>query len=265
MILTKPAIDPVILSLGFVDIRWYSLAYIIGFIAGSTLIKFINKKSINAITNKQIDSFFIWSILGVILGGRIGYVIFYQFSKFISDPLYMIRIWEGGMSFHGGLIGIIIAIYIFCRKNNIEFYYLADLVSIVAPIGLFLGRIANFINNELYGKITSFKFAIIYPEVDLNPRHPSQIYEAFFEGMILFIILIMYYFKNKSKKNVGQISGLFLFFYGLFRYLIEFLREPDYHIGLLFNFISLGQILSIPLIIIGIIIFTNYGNKKNTN
>ena len=265
MILTKPAIDPVILSLGFVDIRWYSLAYIIGFIAGSTLIKFINKKSINAITNKQIDNFFIWSILGVILGGRIGYVIFYQFSKFISDPLYMIRIWEGGMSFHGGLIGIIIAIYIFCRKNNIEFYYLADLVSIVAPIGLFLGRIANFINNELYGKITSFKFAIIYPEVDLNPRHPSQIYEAFFEGMILFIILIMYYFKNKSKKNVGQISGLFLFFYGLFRYLIEFLREPDYHIGLLFNFISLGQILSIPLIIIGIIIFTNYGNKKNTN
>ena len=265
MILTKPSIDPVILSLGFVDIRWYSLAYIFGFIIGSAIIKYINNRSLNTITNKQIDSFFIWSIIGVIIGGRIGYVIFYQFNAFIDNPLYIVKIWEGGMSFHGGLIGIIISIFIFCKKNNIEFYYLSDLISIAAPIGIFLGRIANFINNELYGKITSFKFAIIYPEVDLNPRHPSQLYEALFEGIILFTILIIYYYKNKSKNSVGKISGLFLFFYGLFRFLIEFLREPDHHIGLLFNFISLGQLLSMPLIIIGITIFTNDGIKKKIN
>jgi len=265
MILTKPSIDPIILSLGFVDIRWYSLAYLFGFIFGSLLIKYINKKLLNTITNKQIDSFFIWSIIGVIVGGRIGYVIFYQFNRFIDSPLYIIKIWEGGMSFHGGLIGIIISIFIFCKKNNIEFYYLSDLISIAAPIGLFFGRIANFINDELYGKITSFKFAVIYPEVDLNPRHPSQLYEAFFEGFIIFSILITFFYITKSDYKPGKLSGLFLFLYGLFRFLIEYIREPDHHIGLIFNLISLGQLLSFPLIIIGILIFLNYGIQKKVN
>ncbi len=265
MILTKPSIDPIILSLGIVDIRWYSLAYIFGFIIGSILIKFINKRSLNTMTDKRIDNFLIWSIIGVIIGGRIGYVIFYQFNLFIENPIYIVKIWQGGMSFHGGLIGIIISIFIFCKKHHIDFFYLSDLVSIAAPIGLFFGRVANFINNELYGKITSFKFAIIYPEIDLYPRHPSQLYEALFEGIILFIILIIYFYKTKSKYIVGRISGLFLFLYGLFRFFIEYLREPDHHIGLLFNLISLGQLLSIPLIIIGSIIFVNHGIKKKTN
>ena len=255
MILIKPSIDPVILSLGIFDIRWYSLAYIAGFIIGSIIIKYLNKKLLNILSNKQIDSFFIWSILGVIIGGRVGYVLFYQTSYLFINPIYILKIWTGGMSFHGGLIGIIISMYLFCKKNNIQFFYLADLVSIVAPIGLFFGRIANFINNELYGKITNFPFAMIYPEIDLQPRHPSQIYEAFLEGIILFIILLTYFNKTKSDPTIGKISGLFLILYGTFRILIEFLREPDSHIGLIFNIASMGQILSIPLIIIGVIFF----------
>ena len=255
MILIKPSIDPVILSLGIFDIRLYSLAYISGFIIGSIIIKYLNKKLLNILSNKQIDSFFIWSILGVIIGGRVGYVLFYQTSYLFINPIYILKIWTGGMSFHGGLIGIIISMYLFCKKNNIQFFYLSDLVSIVAPIGLFFGRIANFINNELYGKITNFPFAMIYPEIDLQPRHPSQLYEAFLEGIILFIILLTYFNKTKSDPTIGKISGLFLILYATFRILIEFLREPDSHIGLIFNFASMGQILSIPLIIIGVIFF----------
>ena len=255
MILIKPSIDPVILSLGIFDIRWYSLAYIAGFIIGSILIKYLNKKLLNILSNKQIDSFFIWSILGVIIGGRVGYVVFYQTSYLFINPIYILKIWTGGMSFHGGLIGIIISMYLFCKKNNIQFFFLSDLVSIVAPIGLFFGRIANFINNELYGKITNFPFAMIYPEIDLQPRHPSQLYEAFLEGIILFIILLTYFNKTKSDPTIGKISGLFLILYATFRILIEFLREPDSHIGLIFNIASMGQILSIPLIIIGVIFF----------
>ena len=255
MILIKPSIDPVILSLGIFDIRWYSLAYIAGFIIGSIIIKYLNKKLLNILSNKQIDSFFIWSILGVIIGGRVGYVLFYQTSYFFTNPIYILKIWTGGMSFHGGLIGIIISIYLFCRKNNIQFFYLSDLVSIVAPIGLFFGRIANFINNELYGKVTNFPFAMIYPEIDFQPRHPSQLYEAFLEGIILFIILLTYFNKTKSDPTIGKISGLFLILYATFRILIEFLREPDSQIGLIFNIASMGQILSIPLLIIGIMFF----------
>ena len=255
MILIKPSIDPVILSLSIIDIRLYSLAYIAGFIIGSIIIKYLNKKLLNILSNKQIDSFFIWSILGVIIGGRVGYVLFYQTSYLFINPIYILKIWTGGMSFHGGLIGIIISIYLFCKKNNIQFFYLSDLVSIVAPIGLFFGRIANFINNELYGKITNFPFAMIYPEIDLQPRHPSQIYEAFLEGIILFIILLTYFNKTKSDPTIGKISGLFLILYATFRILIEFLREPDSHIGLIFNIASMGQILSIPLLIIGIMFF----------
>ena len=255
MILIKPSIDPVILSLGIFDIRWYSLAYIASFIIGSIIIKYLNKKLLNILSNKQIDSFFIWSILGVIIGGRVGYVLFYQTSYFFANPIYILKIWTGGMSFHGGLIGIIISIYLFCRKNNIQFFYLSDLVSIVAPIGLFFGRIANFINNELYGKVTNFPFAMIYPEIDFQPRHPSQLYEAFLEGIILFIILFTYFNKTKSDPTIGKISGLFLILYSIFRIFIEFFREPDSHIGLIFNIASMGQILSFPLLIIGIMFF----------
>ena len=255
MIFIQPSIDPILISLGFLDIRWYSLSYIFTFIFGSILIKKLNKKSLNNLSDIQIDKFFVWAVLGVIIGGRVGYVLFYQLQLFFQDPLYIFQIWKGGMSFHGGLIGMILAIYLFAKQNNLSFFYLSDLVSIVAPIGLFLGRISNFINTELYGRITDFPFAIIYPLIDNNPRHPSQLYEAFFEGVVLFIILYLIFIKNSKKYSAGIISAYFLILYSIFRFLIEFLREPDSHLGLFLNYFSMGQILCIPILFAGILIF----------
>ena len=254
MIFIQPSIDPILISLGFLDIRWYSLSYIFTFIFGSILIKKLNKKSLNNLSDIQIDKFFVWAVLGVIIGGRVGYVLFYQLQLFFQDPLYIFQIWKGGMSFHGGLIGMILAIYLFAKQNNLSFFYLSDLVSIVAPIGLFLGRISNFINTELYGRITDFPFAIIYPLIDNNPRHPSQLYEAFFEGVVLFIILYLIFIKNSKKYSAGIISAYFLILYSIFRFLIEFLREPDSHLGLFLNYFSMGQILCIPILFAGILI-----------
>ena len=254
MIFIQPAIDPIIFSFGFVEIRWYSVAYISAFIIGSYLIKFLNSSVKSTIDNKLIDDFFIWAIIGVIIGGRIGYVMFYQLNNFILNPLYIIYIWKGGMSFHGGLAGMVISIFLFSLKNNIKFFALADLISLVAPIGLFFGRIANFINTELIGRVTDFPFAIIYPSIDALPRHPSQLYEALLEGIVLFIILLFVFIKNYPKEKNGKISGLFLFFYGIFRFFIEFIREPDFQIGLILNFFSMGQLLCIPLIFFGLII-----------
>lgn len=254
MIFIQPSIDPVIISFGYLQIRWYSLAYIGAFLLGLYLIKYFNKKIKSNIKNIILDNFLMWSILGVIIGGRLGYVIFYQFENFIHNPIYLFYIWNGGMSFHGGLIGMIISIYLFSKKNNLNFFLLSDFVSTVAPIGLFFGRIANFINTELIGKETDFPFAIIYPTIDNIPRHPSQLYEAFFEGIVLFIILLIMMLKNTSNRKNGLISGLFLFLYGIFRFIIEFIREPDQHIGLVLNLLSVGQLLCIPLILSGMII-----------
>tara|TARA_Y100000591_G_C21630672_1_gene592612 strand:- start:36 stop:830 length:795 start_codon:yes stop_codon:yes gene_type:complete len=258
----QPSIDPVIFSLNFIELRWYSLAYIFGIILGLLIMKKLNKIRGNLITEEKIDSFFIWGVLGIILGGRIGYVLFYQFKVFINDPIYIFKIWNGGMSFHGGLFGIIISIYLFSIFHKIKFYYLSDLVSVVAPIGLFLGRLANFINTELIGRPTEFYISVIYPSVDNLQRHPSQLYEAFFEGFLLFFILLFYFLRKNIFYKNGFISGLFLTFYALFRFLIEFLREPDSHMGLFYNLISMGQILSIPLFIFGIILIKLNGYKR---
>jgi len=252
MIFIQPSINPIVMSLGLIDIRWYSLAYIFAFILGSVIIKRLNSGSYRLISDDKIDKFFIWAIIGVILGGRIGYVLFYQTNLFFTKPTYILEIWNGGMSFHGGLIGMILSIYLFSLKYKIQFLYLSDLVSLVAPIGLFLGRISNFINTELYGKVTDFPLAIIYPLVDNNPRHPSQLYEAFFEGIILFLILLFYFSKKPKKYIIGTISGLFLIFYSIFRFLIEYLREPDYHLGLIFYYFSMGQLLCIPFLLAGL-------------
>ncbi len=259
---TQPSIDPVILSISFLELRWYSFAYILGFIIGSLIIKKLNRACGTLIEERQIDNFFIWAVIGVILGGRIGYVLFYQFNLFINNPLYIFQIWNGGMSFHGGLMGLIISIYFFTKKININFFYLSDLVCIVSPIGIFFGRIANFINTELIGRPTDFFITIIYPSIDNLPRHPSQIYEAIFEGIILFLILIIYFLRNGIQNKIGYVSGLFLINYSLFRILLEFLREPDTHLGLYFNVISMGQILSLPVLFYGVFIIKFYANKK---
>jgi phosphatidylglycerol---prolipoprotein diacylglyceryl transferase len=254
MIFIQPSISPTLLSIGYIDIRWYSLAYIFTFILGSVIIKKLNKRSYNYLSDKQIDSFFIWAVIGVIIGGRTGYVLFYQTNLLLLEPLYILKIWNGGMSFHGGLIGMIISIYLFSIKNKISFFYIADLVSITAPIGLFFGRLSNFINTELYGRVTDFPLAVIYPLIDSEPRHPSQLYEAFFEGIILFIILFLYFNKNLKKNKIGNISSFFLIFYSIFRFIIENIREPDHHIGLFYNYFTMGQLLCIPLFFSGLII-----------
>ena len=256
MIFFHPSIDPVIFSIGIFELRWYSLAYFAGFILGLYSIKKINNYKKNKLSNKTLDDFFIWSIIGIIAGGRLGYVIFYQPYIIFNNPIEIFYIWRGGMSFHGGLIGIIISIFLYSKLNKINFFQLSDLISTVAPIGLFFGRIANFINVELYGRVTNFPLAIIYPSIDSNPRHPSQLYEAFFEGIIIFSILLYISTNNKYKDKIGFNSGLFLFFYGFFRTSIEFIREPDANMGLFFGFITMGQLLSAPLIVIGIIICT---------
>ena len=261
MLLIHPSIDPVIVSFGVIQIRWYGIAYVLGFLLGIYLIKQINQGYQKRIKNKQIDDFFIWSVIGVILGGRIGYVLFYQTATILTDPINILFIWKGGMSFHGGLIGIIISIFLFSKKYSIDFFQLSDLVSSVAPIGLFFGRLANFINVELYGRVTDFPLAMIYPSIDQAPRHPSQLYEAFFEGVLLFIILRYCHKKNYSRNNFGFITSIFLILYGIFRFLIEFLREPDAHIGLIFNSITMGQLLSVPLVIIGVGIYLKTYSK----
>ena len=194
MILVHPLIDPVIFSFGFLQIRWYGIGYVLGFLIGLYIIKKINNKFSSPLKNKLIDNFFIWSVIGVILGGRFGYVTFYQTSSIVNYPISIFFIWQGGMSFHGGLIGIILSILIYSKYKEINFFQLSDLVATIAPLGIFLGRLANFINVELYGRSTEFFFAMIYPNIDNKPRHPSQLYEAFFEGIVLFLIL--YYAKH---------------------------------------------------------------------
>ena len=258
----QPSIDPIIFSLGIIDVRWYSLAYIIGILFGISLIKRLNKFKGNLISNKIIDSFLIWAVVGIIAGGRVGYVLFYQTKLFLNNPSYIFEIWNGGMSFHGGLLGVIFSMYFFSRYKKLNFFYLSDLVSVVAPIGLFLGRIANFINTELIGRPTEFYISVIYPSIDNIPRHPSQLYEAFFEGLILFIILISNFLRNRDTKNFGSLSGIFLLNYGIFRFFIEYLREPDAHLGLIFNYITMGQLLCLPLLFFGILLIYYNAKKK---
>ena len=263
MILVHPLINPVILSLGFFQIRWYGIAYVLGFLIGLYLIKKINNQFSSPLKNKLIDDFFVWSVIGVILGGRVGYFIFYQTSSIINDPISIFFIWQGGMSFHGGVIGILFSILIYSNYKRINFFQLSDLVVTVAPIGIFLGRLANFINVELYGRTTNCAVAMIYPNIDNLPRHPSQLYEAFFEGIVLFIVLYVSCSKNFVKNKYGLNTSFFLIFYGLFRFFLEFLREPDSHLGFYYDFFTMGQLLSIPMILLGIIIYIKKNNEYN--
>ena len=241
--------DPVAFQIMSFEIRWYSLAYILGIIIGWILCKKIFIKNLDI--NQKFDDYITYLIIGIVIGGRLGYVLFYNFNYYINNILDIFKIWQGGMSFHGGLLGIIIASILFAKKNNQDLFVYTDLVSLVAPIGIFFGRLANFINSELYGKVTEVPWAVTFVQVDNLSRHPSQLYEAIFEGIILFILLLYFRSKNFLAKP-GLISGLFLIFYGFFRIVAEFFREPDSHIGLLINFFSFGQILCIPMVLVGI-------------
>ncbi|MBD1151645.1 prolipoprotein diacylglyceryl transferase [Pelagibacterales bacterium SAG-MED25] len=244
--------DPVAFQILSFEIRWYSLAYILGIIIGWILCKKIFIKNLDI--NQKFDDYITYLIIGIVIGGRLGYVLFYNFNYYINNILDIFKIWQGGMSFHGGLLGIIIASILFAKKNNQDLFVYTDLISLVAPIGIFFGRLANFINSELYGKVTEVPWAVTFVQVDNLSRHPSQLYEAIFEGIILFILLLYFRSKNFLAKP-GLISGLFLIFYSVFRFCIEFFRVPDEQIGYLIFNLSMGQIISLVFIMIGTIVF----------
>lgn len=258
-----PVIDPIIFSIGPVALRWYGMMYLIGFVAAMFIANKAADKSGGQWTRDQVSDLLFYSFLGVILGGRIGYVLFYQWDYFLVDPLYLFQIWEGGMSFHGGLLGVITAVYIFARKANKSFLIVADFVAPLVPIGLGMGRLGNFINAELWGRETDVPWAMVFPTDSLQlPRHPSQLYEFFLEGVVLFAIL---YVVTRKPRSLGLAAGTFLIGYGVFRSIVEFFREPDAHLGLYFSFISKGQILSIPMILVGILmIYLGYLSQEKS-
>ena len=254
--------DPVALEISSLEIRWYSLAYITGIIIGWLLCKkiFIKKTNIS----EQFDDFITYLIIGIIIGGRVGYIIFYNFNYYINNFFDIFKIWEGGMSFHGGLLGVIVASILFANKNKHDSFLYMDLVSMVAPIGIFFGRLANFINSELYGTPTEVSWGVIFVQIDNLTRHPSQLYEAILEGLVLFFILL--YFRNKNYlEKPGLISSIFLFFYSIFRFFIEFFRVPDDQLGYLIFNLTMGQIISLIFILFGIILFYFKNENKQTN
>jgi phosphatidylglycerol---prolipoprotein diacylglyceryl transferase len=244
--------DPVAFQIISFEIRWYSLAYILGIIFGWILCKKIFIK--NSDITEKFDDYITYLVIGIILGGRLGYIIFYNFNYYLHNIFDIFKIWQGGMSFHGGLLGVIIASILFAKKNNQNPFVYMDLVSLVAPIGIFFGRLANFINSELYGTTTEVPWSVTFIQIDNLSRHPSQLYEAVLEGVILFLILMHFRKKNYLTKP-GLISGLFLIFYSIFRFFIEFFRVPDEQLGhLIFN-LSMGQIISLIFVMIGTILF----------
>ncbi|HJD63063.1 MAG TPA: prolipoprotein diacylglyceryl transferase [Rickettsia endosymbiont of Degeeriella rufa] len=250
--MTFPNINPIIFSIGPLAVSWYSLSYVVGILLGWFYASKIIEKFPTQITKKNLEEFVTYAIIGIIVGGRLGYILLYNPYKYFSNPIEILKTYEGGMSFHGGAIGVIITAYIFCKRHKLNFLSLTDIIAPVVPIGLFIGRIANFINGELYGRVTNSSIGIIFPDSDLNLRHPSQLYEAFFEGLVLFCILAYAVFKRNTIKKQGLNSGMFLMFYSLFRIIIEIFREPDVQIGFIFDSLTMGQILSMPLLLLGI-------------
>ena len=240
--------DPVAIQIFSLEIRWYSLAYIAGILIGWILCKvFI----LDLKAKEKFDDYITYIILGIIIGGRLGYVIFYNFGYYSNNLIDILKVWQGGMSFHGGLLGVVLATYLFAKKNNQNPFIYLDVVALVSPIGIFFGRLSNFINSELYGTITNLPWAVKFIQIDNLYRHPSQLYEATFEGLVLFIILILC--RKKGLLNFpGIISGIFLIFYSLFRFFIEFFREPDTQLGYLFFNLTMGQIISLAFLIIGV-------------
>jgi len=244
--------DPVAFQIFSFEIRWYSLAYIAGIILGWLYCK---KKIIkDKVLFNLFDDFISYLIIGIILGGRLGYALFYNLNYYLENPIEILMVWNGGMSFHGGLIGVIIASFFFSNKYNMSHFIFLDLVALTAPIGIFFGRIANFINSELYGRATDVPWSVQFVIIDNIKRHPSQLYEALLEGIVLFFILGYFFNKNYLKKP-GQISGLFLIFYSLFRFFAEYFRSPDPQIGYLILNLTLGQLISAAFLMIGTLLF----------
>lgn len=253
MALEFPNIDPVALEIGPVVIRWYALSYMAGFLLGwQYCMKLARLDGGVRPSPEDMDDFLPWAILGVILGGRLGYVLFYQFGYYLDNPLAALQVWNGGMSFHGGALGVILAMIIYAAVKKISFFRFSDIVVCAVPIGLFFGRVANFVNGELFGRASDVPWAMVFPMGGDEARHPSQLYEAVLEGAVLFLILGTLIRIEAVRSRPGILGGAFLAGYGFFRGLIEFFREPDAHLGLIGEALSMGQILSLPMIIFGL-------------
>ena len=252
-VLLFPQFDPVIVQLGPFGIRWYALAYIAGIVLGWRLLRRLVQLPPTVATTVQADDFITWATLGIVLGGRLGYVLFYQPSVYLAHPLQAFAVWEGGMSFHGGAIGVTVAIVWFCRRNKIPLLGMADRVAVCVPIGLGLGRIANFINGELWGRQAPdwLPWAMIFPNAGAEPRHPSQIYQALLEGLVLFLVLFALSRRETLRARFGWLTGAFLIGYGLARITGEFFRQPDAFLGFLAFGTTMGQLLSVPMVIAG--------------
>lgn len=254
LVLPFPDIDPVAVELGPLAIRWYSLAYIVGLVGGWRYCRRLAGRPPRAIAPAAFDDFLLWATLGVVFGGRLGYVLFYKPEFYLANPLEILAVWQGGMSFHGGAAGVILAIILFARRRRISGLSLGDLVVCAVPIGLFLGRLANFVNGELYGRAADVPWAMVFPhDPDQVPRHPSQLYEAALEGIVLFLLLYLLVRRGWLERP-GAIGGAFLAGYGLARIIVEFFRQPDEHLGYLLGFTTMGQLLSLPLVIAGAIL-----------
>jgi phosphatidylglycerol:prolipoprotein diacylglycerol transferase len=252
-----PTIDPVLVQIGPFAIRWYALAYVTGLLLGWWyIVRSIRNARLpfhtRALTPRHVDDFFVWATLGVILGGRLGYVLFYKPAHYFANPLEIFYVWQGGMSFHGGLLGVIAAMWLFSRHRKIGFFDLSDPVACAAPIGLFFGRIANFINGELWGRVSDVPWAMVFPHGGPLPRHPSQIYEALLEGALLFFLLWLLLNRTGLGKRPGALTGVFLIGYAVARGVVELFRQPDAHLGFLIAGATMGQLLSLPMIAYGL-------------
>lgn len=252
--LAFPVIDPVAVAIGPFAVRWYALAYIAGLVIGWRWAMRIAGRPGSLITPEQIDGFLLWATLGVVLGGRLGYVLFYNFSYYIQHPVEIFAVWQGGMSFHGGMLGVIFAMLLYCRLSGIHFLGFTDTIACVAPVGLFFGRIANFINGELWGRVApDFAWAMVFPTGGPLPRHPSQLYQAFMEGVLLFLLINGLRWSSRiMDRQPGALSGVFLIGYGMARIVGELFREPDAQVGYLLGGTTMGQWLSLPMVLFGI-------------
>ena len=259
-----PQISPIALSVGGFQLRWYALAYLFGILSAWWLTKRNIKRYDLGITSAELDDLVFYTTLGIILGGRLGYVVCYGDGYFWRYPVEIFAVWHGGMSFHGGIVGVILGLFCFSRKYHFRFLKITDIVALYVPIGIFLGRIANFINGELWGRVTDVAWAVKFPEGGYLPRHPSQLYEAFSEGILLFFILNLLWKQAYVREHTGIISATFLIVYACSRICMEFFREPDSQIGYIFGQTTLGQLLSLPFLLLGLyILYRAVKSEKN--
>lgn len=261
--LAFPDIPPVLFSIGPIALRWYALSYLAGILLGWLIMHRITRAKDDPVGSAAVDDLINLSIIGIIIGGRLAYVLFYNAEYYLANPLDILKVWQGGMAFHGGALGVVMAIIITARKHRVDFLRLGDLVAMIAPIGLFFGRLANFINGELYGRITDVPWGVIFPNGGDLPRHPSQIYEALLEGLLLFVIMVLAY-RMGARQKPGLMMGLFLIGYGVFRSFVENFRKPDDQLGFLFAEITMGQVLSTPMVLVGILLIWHCTRRQSS-